>query len=117
MNCKKCGKEITIADIPEYTTLRNVEEDKDSNVWLLCQICRKPLEEQTQDINFYEIKERIDKLASEGGMCFVKFTCHYCHARQTCPTANSLFTKGYDCEECKKISYPNKFGFILGFGI
>lgn len=115
MNCKKCNKEITIADVPEYTTLKSIEADKNADVYFLCAICRKPLEEQHQDIEFYELKERIDELASQGASIFVKFTCHYCHARQTCPNANSLFTKGYDCEECKRMSYPNKFGYMLGF--
>lgn len=66
-----------------------------------------------KDIPPEQLVKDMDRLIKQGFTVFVKFTCDHCSSRQTCPSPNVLFTKGYTCEECKKVSYPKKFGMML----
>ena len=69
--------------------------------------------EEPKDISPEQLIKDMDRLSGQGFMCFVKFTCDHCGSRQTCPSPNVLFSEGYNCEECKKVTYPKKFGMMV----
>ena len=46
-------------------------------------------------------------------LCFVRFTCPNCGSRQTSDKPNEFCVGGYSCEGCKKIVFPEKYGFSL----
>ena len=45
----------------------------------------------------------------KGGKAYLKFTCVYCHSRQTIDEANKLYTQG-KCEECGTVTDIAKRG-------
>jgi len=112
MQCANCKKEITIADVPEYTQLQAVKKNT-GTVYFLCKLCRQAVEPET-DIHWKELTRQMDiKLRIPSIAIWVKFTCHCCGTRQTLDEPNAFFTEGMHCERCNKISYPEKFGLMM----
>lgn len=115
MECDKCGKKITLGDVPSYLVSLHAYERvvdelkaKGHDVYLLCKICRAPIEEKEQDEPWEELKKRLMIFPT----WWIKFTCHHCGARQTSEQPNTLFTMGFTCEECGRTSIPGKFGCV-----
>jgi hypothetical protein len=52
---------------------------------------------------FWEIAKAVDEWAQKGAVCFQKFTCYKCGARQTIEAPNVLYRHG-KCEECGEIT-------------
>ena len=73
--------------------------------------------EEPKDVSPEQLVKDMERLISQGFDVFIKFTCNHCGSRQTCPSSNVLFTEGYTCEECKKVSYPKKFGMMAMAGM
>lgn len=72
--------------------------------------------EDYKDLPVEQFIKEMDRLIQQGFNVFVKFTCQHCGSRQTDASPNCLFTEGYTCEECKKVSYPDKFGMMVMSG-
>ena len=66
-----------------------------------------------KDLPLDEWARKADELITAGCVVWAKFTCLHCGARQTADTPNGVCTGGYSCEECRQISYPEKFGMIV----
>ena len=69
------------------------------------------LNEDYGDLPKNQILKLMDKIIENGMDCYIKWTC-ICGSRQTCDTKNAFFTEGYKCEECKNITFPDKFGLL-----
>ena len=111
MKCAKCKKEITIADVPEYTQLHEVKKNT-GIVYFLCKLCRQAIEPKT-DVHWQDLTRQMEaELIAPNVLLWVKFTCHYCGSRQTLDQPNAFFTGGNMCEQCNKTSYPEKFGMM-----
>ena len=72
--------------------------------------------EEHKDLPVDQFIKEMDKLIQQGLNVFVKFTCQHCGSRQTDASPNVLFSEGYTCEECKKTSFPDKFGMMVMAG-
>lgn len=68
-----------------------------------------------KDLPVPEALAKIEKLIGQGALCWVKFTCDHCGSRQTSDTPNTWATAGYTCEECGKLTIPERIGFMLAF--
>lgn len=69
--------------------------------------------EDYKDLPTEQFVKEMEKLIRDGFNVFVKFTCQHCGSRQTDASLNCFFTEGYTCEECKKTSFPDKFGMMV----
>jgi hypothetical protein len=113
MKCDKCGKDLTEADIPEYLSLAILEAEP--NRFFACKPCRDLIEKAKDDVKVLIALKQIDELIAKGSTVWVKFTCHNCCSRQTSEEPNKFFGRGYSCEECGKITFPDKIGYSVMF--
>ena len=111
MNCDHCNKNLTPADIPYYQDLKRMEKLK-PKLYFRCKLCREGIY-QHKDLPVKKAMKIIDGLAGDGGLCFVKFTCHHCLARQGLGEPNTFFTEGISCEECGRLTIPDKIGWMF----
>ena len=63
------------------------------------------------DYPFDAVAEQINDAIQHGAVCFQKFTCSHCNARQTMDVPNTLYTRG-KCEECSKITQIKNCNFL-----
>jgi len=54
---------------------------------------------ELMDVTWPELIKMADDVISKGGMCFIKFTCRHCGARQTFDKPNTIYASG-SCEDC-----------------
>jgi hypothetical protein len=122
MECARCSKKITPADIPEYVNIpepfteKQMIEDAGESLYFLCKLCRDQVEPKS-DPHYTKILDDMGTLIKGGTKVYVKFTCHNCGARQTIDEANKFFAHGNGCEECGKTSYPTRFGLMMMMSI
>ena len=75
--------------------------------------------ENESDLDFYELVKYMKKIADEGNLGYVKWTCEGCGERVTCDKPNAIFTEGYchtekkDGSECGYTTFPEKYGVLL----
>ncbi len=69
-----------------------------------------------RDISLNLLKKEMDALIERGATVFVKFTCQYCFSRQTSDTPNIIHLGGYTCEECGRLTKPDKYGMMIIYG-
>lgn len=60
-----------------------------------------------------EVLANMEKQAANGALCYVKYTCEGCGARQTSEEANTWHADGYECEACGHLTKPTKINFML----
>lgn len=61
------------------------------------------------DYPLTDLARTIAKANREGGTAFFKFTCDYCHSRQTVDVPNVLFEE-VTCEDCKSVTNTARKG-------
>jgi len=61
------------------------------------------------DFPFDEIAKAVEDHAKQGALCFQKWSCAHCKARQTMSLPNVLYRQG-KCEECGKITQIDEQG-------
>jgi hypothetical protein len=80
------------------------------------------------DLTIPELISAMENLISKGCIIHVKFDCPNCKSRQTSQEPNALHVLQpdvahdemigqYYCEECGKLVFPKKFGFLVMKGI
>lgn len=65
------------------------------------------------DYPIEEVLANIEKQAALGFLCFVKYTCDGCGARNTSDEPNTFCTKGYVCQSCQHLTVPQGINFLL----
>jgi predicted RNA-binding Zn-ribbon protein involved in translation (DUF1610 family) len=115
MKCSKCDKELTEADIPEYTNLAILQAEP--KLYFLCKPCRDLIEKAKEDVIVKIAIKEISQLIMKGATVWIKFTCHNCGSRQTGDIPNRFYAKGYTCEECKKVTFPDKIGWSMMYKV
>lgn len=66
-----------------------------------------------KDYPVEEVLKNIERLAAEGALCYVKWTCQGCGARCTANEPNTFHKGGYRHEECGYLTIPNGINFLL----
>ena len=61
------------------------------------------------DITWPELIKTADDVIAKGGICFIKFTCQHCKARQTFDKPNTIYASG-SCEECGQATSLMEYG-------
>ena len=70
-------------------------------------------EEDARNYPVAEVIKNMERMAAEGGECYVKYTCSGCGSRQTSDEANTWRVDGYECSECELLNKPTEINFML----
>ena len=65
------------------------------------------------DYPIEEVLANIEKKAAQGFLCFVKYTCEGCGARNTSDEPNTFHAEGYICQGCGHLTVPTGINFLL----
>ena len=65
------------------------------------------------DYPIEEVLDNIEKKAAQGFLCFVKYTCKGCGARNTSTEPNVFHSEGYVCQTCCHLTIPTAINFLL----
>lgn len=60
-----------------------------------------------------EVLANMERMARDGALCYVKYTCVGCGSRQTSDEANTWRQDGYVCSECNHLTKPTEINFMM----